>query len=61
MNVDLALERRDFVRIAVETGRLPRAKEALREAMDLRGEREHRRLDLLAAIDSTLPVQRPFR
>ena len=51
MNVDLTLEQQDFIRLAVETGRVGRPEAAVQEAVALWVERERSRLDLLAAID----------
>jgi Arc/MetJ-type ribon-helix-helix transcriptional regulator len=51
MKVDLTPEQNDFVRHAVETGRVQRAEDAVQEALDLWVERERRRAEILAAVD----------
>ncbi len=51
MDVDLTREQHDFIRLAVETGRVNRPEAAVQEAVALWVDRERRRLDLLSAID----------
>ena len=51
MQIELTAEQREFVRRAVETGRVPRAEDAVQQALDLWVEREREREELLAAID----------
>jgi putative addiction module CopG family antidote len=52
MEVDLTADQREFVRQAIETGRLHRAEDAVREALLLWEERERRRAEILAAVDT---------
>ena len=52
MRLNLTPEQRDFVRRAVESGRLERAEDALQEALSLWVERERRRPEILAAVDA---------
>jgi len=51
MGVQLTPDQEAFIRQAIETGRLQRKEDALREAMSLWEERERRRLEILAAVD----------
>ena len=51
MNVDLTPDQRAFVQRAIESGRLSREEDAVREALALWEERERRRLEILAALD----------
>jgi putative addiction module CopG family antidote len=51
MEVHLTPDQKAFVRQAIETGRLHREEDAVREAMSLWEERERRRLEILAAVD----------
>ncbi len=51
MEVHLTPDQEAFIRHAIESGRLQRMDEAVREAMSLWEERERRRLEILAAID----------
>lgn len=51
MEVDLTPDQEAFIRQAIESGRLHRMDEAVREAMSLWEERERRRLEILAAVD----------
>ncbi len=51
MEVQLTPDQAAFIRQAVETGRLHREEEAVQEAMELWGERERRRLEILTAVD----------
>ncbi|MGH9609117.1 MAG: hypothetical protein ACRD34_05520 [Bryobacteraceae bacterium] len=52
MEVELTPEQDGFVRLAIETGRLQHEEDALREAMQLWEERERRRLEIVAAIET---------
>ena len=52
MEVDLTPDQTAFVRQAIETGRLHRPEEAVREALCLWEERERRRAEILAAVDT---------
>ena len=52
MEVDLTPDQSAFVRHAIETGRLHRPEEAVREALSLWEERERRRAEILAAVDA---------
>jgi putative addiction module CopG family antidote len=51
MEVDLTADQKAFIRQAIETGRLHRAEDAIREALLLWEERERRRAEILAAVD----------
>ncbi|MGB8885168.1 MAG: hypothetical protein WCC87_00500 [Candidatus Korobacteraceae bacterium] len=51
MEVHLTEDQRAFIREALETGRLHREEDAVREAMSLWEERERRRLEILASVD----------
>jgi putative addiction module CopG family antidote len=51
MQIDLTPEQRDFIRRAMDEGRLKRAEDAVREGLALWVERERRRDEILAAID----------
>jgi Arc/MetJ-type ribon-helix-helix transcriptional regulator len=51
MQIELTAEQREFVRCAVETGRVRREEDAVRQALDLWVEREREREEILAAID----------
>ena len=51
MNVDLTADQRAFVQRAIDSGRLQREEDAIREALALWEERERRRLELLAMLD----------
>ena len=51
MEVHLTHDQEAFIRQAIQTGRLLREEDAVREAMSLWEERERRRLELLAAVD----------
>ena len=51
MQVELTAEQEDFIRRALETGRLRQPKDAVKEALTLWVERERRRDEILAAID----------
>ena len=52
MEVDLSLEQKEFVRLAVESGRLRDESEAIRQALALWEERERARAELMAAVDA---------
>jgi putative addiction module CopG family antidote len=52
MEVDLTVDQREFIRQAIETGRFHRAEDAVREALLLWEERERRRAEILAAVDT---------
>jgi Arc/MetJ-type ribon-helix-helix transcriptional regulator len=51
MEVRLTPDQQAFARQAVESGRLVREEDAVKEALSLWGERERRRLEMLAAVD----------
>jgi Arc/MetJ-type ribon-helix-helix transcriptional regulator len=51
MQIDLTPEQRDFIRRAMDEGRLERAEEAVQQGLELWIERERRRDEILAAID----------
>jgi len=51
MQIELTTEQREFVRRAVETGRVLREEDAVKQALDLWIEREREREEILAAID----------
>ena len=51
MEVHLTPDQEAFVRQAIESERLQREEDALREAMSLREERERRRAEILADVD----------
>lgn len=51
MEVELTPEQQAFIRQAIETGRLHRPEEAVREALSLWEERERSRVELLLAFD----------
>ncbi len=51
MNVELTPEQRDFVRKAIESGRVSGEEEAVQQALALWEERERRRLEILALLD----------
>jgi antitoxin ParD1/3/4 len=51
MEVQLTPDQEAFIRQAIETGRLHRKEDAVREAMSLWEERERLRLEILAAVD----------
>ena len=52
MEVDLTADQKEFIRRAIETGRFRRAEDAVREALLLWEERERRRAEILAAVDT---------
>ncbi|HWB48254.1 MAG TPA: hypothetical protein VG651_04015 [Stellaceae bacterium] len=51
MQIELTDEQREFVRRAVDTGRVGRAEDAVQQALDLWVEREREREEILAALD----------
>lgn len=51
MNVELTPDQRDFVRKAIESGRISGEEEAVQQALVLWEERERRRLEILAMLD----------
>jgi Arc/MetJ-type ribon-helix-helix transcriptional regulator len=51
MEVQLTPGQQAFVRQAIDSGRLLRAEDAVKEALSLWEERERRRLELLVAVD----------
>jgi Arc/MetJ-type ribon-helix-helix transcriptional regulator len=51
MQIALTPEQRDFVRLAVEEGRVRSLDQAVAEAMALWIERERRRAEMLASLD----------
>ena len=51
MEVHLTPDQKAFIRQAIESGRLHREEDAVREAMSLWEERERRRLEILAMLD----------
>jgi putative addiction module CopG family antidote len=51
MQVQLTPGQKAFVRQAIDSGRLRRAEDAVKEALSLWEERERRRLEMLVAVD----------
>jgi putative addiction module CopG family antidote len=51
MEVHLTPDQEAFVRQAIESGRLVRKEDAVKEALSLWEERERRRLEILVAVD----------
>ena len=51
MEVQLTPDQKAFVREAIESGRLRREEDAVKEALSLWEERERRRLEILIAVD----------
>ena len=51
MEVQLTPDQKAFVRQAIESGRLQREEDAVKEALSLWEERERRRLEILLSID----------
>jgi len=51
MEVQLTPDQKAFVRQAIESGRLRREEDALKEALSLWEERERTRAEILAAVD----------
>ena len=51
MEVQLTVDQQAFARHAIESGRLQREEDAVKEALSLWEERERRKLEILAAVD----------
>jgi len=51
MEVDFTPDQKSFVRNAIQSGRLHREEDAVKEALSLWEERERRRLEILAAVE----------
>jgi putative addiction module CopG family antidote len=51
MEVELTPDQKAFVREAIQSGRLHREEDAVKEALSLWEERERRRLEILIAVD----------
>lgn len=51
MDVELTPDQREFVRIAIESGRISGEEEAVQQALALWERRERRRLEIIAMID----------
>jgi Arc/MetJ-type ribon-helix-helix transcriptional regulator len=51
MEVQLTPDQKEFVRQAIESGRLQREEDAVKEALSLWEEHERRRLEILVAVD----------
>ena len=51
MDVQLTVDQRAFVRLAMETGRLHREEDAVEEALLMWEERERARAEILASVD----------
>jgi Arc/MetJ-type ribon-helix-helix transcriptional regulator len=51
MEVDFTPDQKAFVRQAIESGRLQREEDAVKEALSLWEERERARAEILAAVD----------
>lgn len=51
MEVQLTPDQKAFVRQAIESGRLQREEDAVKEALSLWEERERHRLEILVAVD----------
>ena len=52
MDVDLTADQKAFVREAIESGRFQSIEDAVREALSLWEERERRRAEILATVDT---------
>jgi len=52
MDVEFTADQKAFIRRAIESGRLHREEDAVQEGLALWEERERRRAEILAAIDS---------
>ena len=52
MDVDLTADQKAFIREAIESGRFQSAEDAVREALFLWVERERRRAETLATVDT---------
>jgi putative addiction module CopG family antidote len=51
MEVDLTADQRAFIRQAIESGRIHREEEAVREALSLWEERERKRAEFVATLE----------
>jgi Arc/MetJ-type ribon-helix-helix transcriptional regulator len=51
MQIELTSEQQEFIRRAIETGRVKRTEEAVQQALELWVERERTREEILTAID----------
>jgi Arc/MetJ-type ribon-helix-helix transcriptional regulator len=51
MQIELTPQQQEFIRRAIETGRVKRTEEAVKQALELWVERERSREEILAAID----------
>jgi Arc/MetJ-type ribon-helix-helix transcriptional regulator len=51
MEITLTADQQEFLRRAIESGRLTREEDAIAEALSMWEERERARLELLAALD----------
>lgn len=51
MEVQLTPDQKEFIRQAIESGRLHREEDAVKEALSLWEERERTRAEILAAVD----------
>ena len=52
MQVDLTADQKAFIQQAIESGRFRNAEDAVQEALSLWEERERRRAEILAAVDT---------
>ena len=52
MNLELTADQQAFVRQAIESGRFRTVEDAVREALSLWEDRERRRAEVLAAVDT---------
>jgi putative addiction module CopG family antidote len=52
MDVDLTADQKAFIREAIESGRFQSVEDAVREALSLWEERERRRAEILATVDT---------
>lgn len=53
MNVDFTPDQKALVQLAIESGRLERPEDAVKEAFSLWAERERRRSEILAIVDKS--------
>ncbi|MDQ2949625.1 MAG: hypothetical protein M3Y27_27435 [Acidobacteriota bacterium] len=51
MEVQFTPDQKEFIRHAIESGRLCREEDAVKEALSLWEDRERRRLEILASVD----------
>ena len=58
MDVDLTADQKAFIREAIESGRFQSVEDAVREALSLWEEREHRRAEILATVDTAVGCPR---